>query len=630
MPNQDGGMPLHAEYRDLPVVPPDPVDQVVTGSIPDPSPYFQTPAALDLLNEPVCVVTGQPGVGKTQIAAAYARRRRKDGWLVAWISAETAVQLEAGLVELADQLGLYQPDVGTGIVLARVRNHLHTRSGSALLVFDNVESLDVVRPHLPSSGSCQVVITSTARGSRLRHEVPVEVFTPEAASRFLCEATGLDDAATAAELAAELGHLPLALAQAAARIRIDFWDFAGYLEAFRNFPVEEQLGREDDPYPVSVVTAILLALEPFRGSTLVPLLGVLSPDGVPRRLLQGFANDELRRLRRASLVEFAGRSSVLMHRLVQRVVRDRVSGVGLAAKLLLDHVEFGDAWQIRHRGNELVQQIDALWANTDPAAAPEVTKRVLLLRVWQAGFLGSAANFSRGRVIAEEAYAQAAARLGDDEELLLLCRQVLSTSVPTGSEDLLPQLRIDLGVSRETRGAEDPATLTAARLLGTYCAQHGHAEEAVSVLEEALEPWLDKPLQADEHFGALDDLAWAYLLAGRAEEAVAVLDRSLDARPDALYTKTLLDTAYTQLGRHADARRLCEEIWDAYRKTAGPDHPNTLFAGAKLGTALFLNGERDLAWSLLLVVRAIGTDLLGPDHLLVTTAEGALQIIRQD
>lgn len=59
-------MPVRAEYRGLPAVP---ADQVVTGLIPHQPPDFQTPAALDLLSEPVCVVTEQLGVGKTQLAA---------------------------------------------------------------------------------------------------------------------------------------------------------------------------------------------------------------------------------------------------------------------------------------------------------------------------------------------------------------------------------------------------------------------------------------------------------------------------------------------------------------------------------------------------------------------------------
>ncbi|MET9224785.1 tetratricopeptide repeat protein [Lentzea sp. NPDC003310] len=619
MPNEDGRMPVRAEHRELPAVPADPVDQVVTGAIPEPSLHFQTPAALDLLNERVCVVTGPRGVGKTQVAAAYAKRRERDGWLVAWIAAETPALIEAGMVELADALGLYRPEDPTGLVVARVRNHLRARTGPALLVFDNAESLDEIRPHLPTGGTCQVVVTSTVRGSELGVDVPVELFSPEASSRFLREATGID--ADASELAAELGHLPLALAQAASRIRRSSWSFARYLEEFRTFPAVENLVRHNgDRHPLSAATAIRLALEPFRDSELVHVLSVLSPDGVPRRLLGD--DGALVDLHEASLVEFAGGSAVRMHRLVQRVIRDQGDWVALGAKLLLDHCEFGDLWPRRHSGDELVRQIEALWANTDER---QVTKPVLLLRMWEAGFLGSTARSTQACAIAEEVYAVGLARLGDDVDFLLAARQVAAM---TGSEDLLDRLRGDLADSRVEYGADHPAALGSARVLGQYCLRTGQAPEAVAVLESALEPWRDRPLDDDVHFGALDDLAHAYSLAGRAEDAVTVLEQSLAARPGVLYTLSVLGVAYGMLNRFEDQRRVCEEVWDGYRRTEGPDHPLTLFAGGKLGTALFMAGEPELARSLLLVVCAIATELFGPDHLIVTTARGALQIIR--
>jgi tetratricopeptide (TPR) repeat protein len=622
-------MPVRAEYRGLPAVP---ADQVVTGLIPHEPPNFQTPAALNLLSESVCVVTGQRGVGKTQLAAAYARQRVSDGWLVAWIGAETPEQIKAGMVELADRLGLYRPEDSAEIAAARVRNRLQTRSGSALLVFDNVVSLDAVRPHLPSVGGCQVVITSTVRGSQLGREVQVNVCTPEDASRFLREATGLDDDAGAAELAAEVGHLPLALAQAAARIRAARWDFAKYLENFRKFPAEKHLRRRDgDPYPLGAATAILMALEPFQDSELVRILSVLSPDGVSRQVLGDSADDELVALYEASLVEFAGDSSVLMHRLVQRVIRDLDSGVVPAAQLLLDQVGFEvDAWQHRHFGDELVRQIEALWTNTDPASPPRDFKLVLVLRLWAASFLGETANFAQARTITEEVYAEGVARLGDDQEFVLQARQLASAAATAGPEKLLSELRIDLVTSRETHGAGHSATLTTARFLGQYCLNVDRADEAVSVLEQALEPWRDQPMDTDEHFGALDDLAYAYTLAGRPEDAVVVLERSLTARPEAVYTQTLLSDAYGALGRAGDACRVCEQVWDTYRRTVGPDHPLTLFSAGKLGVALYNCGELDRARSLLLEVQASGTDLLGPDHLVVTTARAALQIIQQD
>lgn len=606
---------MRAEYRGLPAVP---ADQVVTGLIPHEPPNFQTPATLSLLNEAVCVVTGQRGVGKTQLAAAYARQRVSDGWLVAWIGAETADQIKAGMVELADRLSLYRPEDSAEVTAVRVRNHLQTWTGNALLVFDNVVALDAVRPYLPSTGSAQVVITSTVRGSQVGREVPVEVFTPEAALRFLRDATGLT--ADAAELAREVGYLPLALAQAAARIRAGRWDCAKYLENFRAFPAEKYLSRRDgDPYPLGAATAILMALEPFQGSVLVEMLSVLSPDGVSREVLGDDADDELVRLREASVVEFAGDSSVIMHRLVQRVIRDRGHHRSLtrAAGLIAERVGFDNTWSNRRLGKELVRQIEALWANTGPSDPVEVSEPVIHLRLWEIHFLVSIAEFSQANLVAEDLYTEVGIRLGEDHPLVSQARRRISSDLDYVPESLLSQLHNDLATFRDELGADHPTVLETALHLGRCYLKLERADEAIAVLEQT------------PSTNAVIELGFAYIMAGRADEAVALLEQPVG--DDALAPSRLqLGRAYAQLGRNEDARVAYEQAWDRYRRTFGPDHPLTLYSACQLGTALDKCGEKEQARALLLITRAIADQTLGHDHRVTQAVRSALMSVRQD
>ena len=116
--------------------------QIVVGEIPREPPGFIGRAAMNDLARVassgrvavVCAVTGLRGVGKTQLAAAYARDRISAGWdLVGWVSAETDSTLLADLARIAQAVGVADPDGDSTESAARLREHLITRAGPSLL-----------------------------------------------------------------------------------------------------------------------------------------------------------------------------------------------------------------------------------------------------------------------------------------------------------------------------------------------------------------------------------------------------------------------------------------------------------------------------------------------------------------
>jgi hypothetical protein len=284
-----------------------PAGQLVVGAIPQEPPGFVARETLDLLADAaghgqvmvVCAVTGLRGVGKTQLAAAYARRRVREGWtLVGWVNAETTDSMLVGLARIAGRLGVADPLGDSRESALRLREHLQTRATDALLVLDNVVSPDVLREFMPATGCTQVMVTSTNQAfAEFSVAVEVPVYTRPESLRFLRERTKLEDSDGADAVADAVADHPLALAQAAAMIRRQRLTYPGYLGRLRQVPVRELLGAipgGDYPYPVAA--ALLLSVQAAEAGDatgiagrLLRVVAVMSPDGVRRDLLAGLA-----------------------------------------------------------------------------------------------------------------------------------------------------------------------------------------------------------------------------------------------------------------------------------------------------------------------------------------------------
>ena len=110
----------------------------------------------------VSVLTGTRGVGKTQLAAAYARSRVEQGWpVVAWIPAEAEDQIVSGLAELGDLRGLRQAETDSRTAARDTLRWLQHQTGPCLLVYDNAGDPDLIGRWMPSVGNVHVVLTAT-------------------------------------------------------------------------------------------------------------------------------------------------------------------------------------------------------------------------------------------------------------------------------------------------------------------------------------------------------------------------------------------------------------------------------------------------------------------------------------
>ncbi|WP_412539578.1 BTAD domain-containing putative transcriptional regulator [Longispora sp. K20-0274] len=292
----------------------------------------------------VSTVTGSGGVGKTTLAVHWAHRIRDrfpDGQLhvnLHGYSTSAPVPPMEALARLLRALG---------VPAERIPAHQEEAAGMyrslladrrVLVLLDNAHHPDQVRPLLPSSPHCLVLVTSrdaltglVVRDGAVSLELPV--LPDDEAVDFLRATLGADrvaaEPAAVAELIALCGRLPLALRITAAHLT-DRPGIAAHVARMRGGDLLGELEVEDDPQ-ASVRTAFDLsyaALNPgaarlFRLCGLVP-----GPDltvGAARALAGDDAPRLLRQLAAAHLVEESGPGRFALHDLLRRYAEERVA-----------------------------------------------------------------------------------------------------------------------------------------------------------------------------------------------------------------------------------------------------------------------------------------------------------------
>jgi len=292
------------------------------------------------------VLAGMGGIGKTRLALEHAHRCEADYDVCWWVCASDSARLQADLVRLGVELGIFaEPeDIEESVreVLAWLSSHQRW-----LVVYDDAEEPRTLRDLLPTPCRGHVLITSRTDAWRSTAQVlELPRLSPEAACAALVQLGGRPDDGCADKVADTLGHLPLALIQAGAYVEATGCSFRDYLELYER----EGLALLDDPKAttpdddrktVATTWALSLAKISTPAAALLDWLAFLDPGGVPIPLLrQGTKampeqlracvsssralNDAIAALRGFGLVE-RDDGVLRVHRLLQAVTREKLA-----------------------------------------------------------------------------------------------------------------------------------------------------------------------------------------------------------------------------------------------------------------------------------------------------------------
>ncbi|MFE6409695.1 FxSxx-COOH system tetratricopeptide repeat protein [Streptomyces sp. NPDC057837] len=527
---------------------------------------------------------GMGGVGKSQLAVEYLYRHLSEYDVIWWISAERTTQIALSLTELAQRLGLESSTEATWSV-SEVLEALRRGEPYAnwLLVFDNADSPEVVRPYFPSGGPGNILITSrNPQWASAAQPLEVDVFRREESVQLLRVRGPEISDEEADRLAQALGDLPLAIEQAAA------W------RAETGMPADEYLRLLDEKmvdllglaapldYQLPVIAAWNVSLDQLESKNpaamqLLQLCAFCAPEPISRTLFAGRParpiapeldavlhdpirlGQAIREIGRYSLARFDHRTnSIQMHRLVQAALISRMT----------------EAEQRRmRRGTHLL-----LAANdpTDPHNVinwPRYGELHAHLIVSEA--VESTDRWVRSLIVNEVRY---------------LCRW--------GNYDAALQLaRSAYGTWRRESGEDDPQLLEVSRWLGFVLFNMGRYREAAEVNDRVLEAY--RRTVGEDHEDTLDALG------------NVAIDRRVK-------------------GDFVSALELSESILQRYLRVLGPDDPETLRAAHNVAVSLRLTGDFARAKVLDEETLHSKTQIFGQDHVVsLVTWLGLILDIRE-
>ena len=596
-------------------------------------------------------VSGLGGIGKTSLAAAYARRHEGSHVGMWWLTADSRPAAEAGLADLVRRLHPPAASHPESAVLTQWAISWLQQHPGMLLIWDNVEDVEDVRDLIATLHGTAHLVTSRRSGPwhRIGVAVPLSLgpMVPGDAIELLTMLAGTGLAGgDAVQLCADLDHLPLAVEQAGSYMYEAGISAAEYHRAWHDAQAAITWAPETsraDRIMTGVWRTSLdrLADTPLAG-TLLQVMAWLAPDDIPVAWLTEMVGDAhgvreaLRRLRAYSMISRDTHRTAGVHRVLQAVTRTPdpddphrqpeaiEAAQRIAVSILATHLPEGDPLNpaVAKQWRIVLPHIGALAAY---AAGRMVTPAAIMVMdrafdFWQAhGNLAAAVQIAACSMAAEEQH------LGPYHPNTLVSRGRLARTYASAGDlrRAIPLYETTLADCERVLGPSHQNTLAARSSLADAYSFAGDLRRAIPLYETTLAD--SERLLGPHHPNTLasrNNLARAYESAGNVGQAIPLHENTLAEieqvfgleHPNTLTCRNNLAYAYLSAGDLERAVPLLATNLADRKRALGSDHPDTLISRNNLALAYYSAGDLGRAIPLYETTLAEVEQVFGSDH----------------